>query len=60
MLPKVAGMTGMHHHTQIFLLRWGLMKFLTGLALNHDPPTLHLPSSYNYGHEPLAPGLEVE
>jgi hypothetical protein len=31
----LAGMTG--HHIQVFLLRWGCMKFLPSLAWNHDP-----------------------
>jgi hypothetical protein len=40
-------MTGMGHHAQLFKnwLRWGLMDFLPGLALNHDPPDLNLQSN---------------
>jgi hypothetical protein len=44
-LPDIAGMTGTHHHTQLFLLRWGLMNFLPKLARNLDSPALGLPCS---------------
>jgi hypothetical protein len=47
MLPVVAGMTGMCHHTQIFSVEMGggLMNFFARLASNYDPPNLSLPSS---------------
>jgi hypothetical protein len=37
MLPTVAGMTGMHLHAQLFLLRWELVNFSQALALNCHP-----------------------
>jgi hypothetical protein len=37
-------------------LRWGLTKFLPGLALNHDISDLSIPSSYNYRGKSLIPG----
>jgi hypothetical protein len=35
----------------------GLMNYLPGLALNLNPPGLSLPSTYDYRHQPPAPGL---
>jgi hypothetical protein len=32
------------------------MNYLPGLALNHDPPDLSLPSNLNYQHESQASG----
>jgi hypothetical protein len=32
-------------------------KILPGLASNCDPPALCLPSSWDYRHEPMVPGL---
>jgi hypothetical protein len=49
-LPDVAGMTGMCHRTKLLV---GLMNFLPMLALNLDPPDLHLPSGWDYRYEPL-------
>jgi hypothetical protein len=47
-----AGMTGVYHHTlkavphpAFYRLRWSLVDFLPGLALNSNPPDLCLPSS---------------
>jgi hypothetical protein len=37
--------------------RWDLANFLPMLALNHYPPNLSIPSSYNYKHEPPEPSL---
>jgi hypothetical protein len=34
-------------------LRWGVVKFLSKLALNQDPPDLCLLSSWDYRLEPL-------
>jgi hypothetical protein len=31
----------------------GSCNFFAWQALNHDPPDLHLPSSWDYRHEPL-------
>jgi hypothetical protein len=36
-------------------MRWGSANFLSGLVLNHNLPTLHLPSSWDYRHEPSLP-----
>jgi hypothetical protein len=36
----VAGIIGVHHHTWLVLLKWGIPKFLPELALNHDPHIL--------------------
>jgi hypothetical protein len=45
-LPTIAGTTGMQHHTQIFSMETGSHEVvLAGLAWNHDPPDLNLPSS---------------
>jgi hypothetical protein len=48
-LPTIAGMTGMHHHTQPFLLSWlgvgGVSKTFTQADMEHDPPNFSLPSS---------------
>jgi hypothetical protein len=33
-----------------YWLRWGLTNFLPGLALNHDPPVLHLLISLDDKH----------
>jgi hypothetical protein len=30
-------------HSIFYWLIWGLSNFLSGMALNHDPPDLHLP-----------------
>jgi hypothetical protein len=38
-----------------FLLRWGLTNFQPGVALNHNPPNLSLPSSWDYRREPRRP-----
>jgi hypothetical protein len=35
------------------------MNYLSGLALNRDPPDLCLLSSWDYRREPLAPGYTV-
>jgi hypothetical protein len=51
----VAGMTGTSHHTQLFSLRWGFTNFLSLLVWNHDPPNLHLLSSWDYRSEPPHP-----
>jgi hypothetical protein len=32
------------------MLRWDLANFLPRLASNHNPPTLHLPHSWNCKH----------
>jgi hypothetical protein len=37
-------MTGMHHHTQLFWMRWGFMNFLPGLIQTHHLPNLSLPA----------------
>jgi hypothetical protein len=50
-LPHIAGIqvwTTVPSHW----LRWSLMKFLPGLALNHNPLDLSLPRSYDYRLEP--------
>jgi hypothetical protein len=44
-LAAVAGMTDTCHHTQLFLLRRGLVNLLPGLGWNHNPPTLSFLSS---------------
>jgi hypothetical protein len=44
-LLTVAGITGAHHHAQLFLLRWSLMNCLPRLAWNWDAPDLCLPNS---------------
>jgi hypothetical protein len=36
--------------------RWGLVNYLPRLASNPNPPDLCLLSSWDYWHEPLAPG----
>jgi hypothetical protein len=42
----IATMTGVHHHTQLFIVEMGVsLTFLPGLALNHHPPDLRLLSS---------------
>jgi hypothetical protein len=39
-------MTDVYHHTQFFIGWDGVLPtFLPDLALNHDPPDLHLPST---------------
>jgi hypothetical protein len=38
-------------------LRWGLMNYLPGLALNHDPPDLCLLSIWDCRREPSGPGF---
>jgi hypothetical protein len=43
-LTHITGMTGACHCTQSWL-RWGLKNYLPGLALDHDPPYLHLLNS---------------
>jgi hypothetical protein len=46
------------HPQSIFLWlfwRWGLVNYLPGLALKHNPPNLIIPSSEDYKHEPVAP-----
>jgi hypothetical protein len=35
------------------------MNFLPGLALNHNPPNLHLLSSWDYRHEALQVALII-
>jgi hypothetical protein len=42
--PHIAGMTGVHHHTQSLVI-WGLRIFLLRLASNHDLPDLCLLNS---------------
>jgi hypothetical protein len=44
-----------HHYTQLYWLRWSLKIFLPGLASNHCPPNLCLPSSWDYRCESLCP-----
>jgi hypothetical protein len=36
----------------------GLENYLTGLASNHDPPNLSLPSSWDYRREITVPGKD--
>jgi hypothetical protein len=36
-----------------------LMKYLLGLAWNHNPPNLSLLSSWDYRREPPLPGLII-
>jgi hypothetical protein len=36
--------TGTCHHAQLFLMRWESHELLPGLAWNHDPSNLSLPS----------------
>jgi hypothetical protein len=38
-----------------YLLRWGLTNFVPGLASNHDPSHLYLPSTWDYRYEPSHP-----
>jgi hypothetical protein len=45
-LSHVHGITDTPH--LVCLLKWDLAHFLPGLALNHDLPNLHLPSSWDY------------
>jgi hypothetical protein len=48
-------MMGVHQHPSIYLLRWGLVNFLPGVAWKHDLPDLCLSSSWDYRCEPLVP-----
>jgi hypothetical protein len=49
------------HSTSPFLYwvfsRYRVANYLPRLASNHDPPDLCLPSSQDYKHEPLMPGI---
>jgi hypothetical protein len=36
-----------------YWLKWGLSDFLPGVAWNHEPPNLCLPSSWDYRNQPL-------
>jgi hypothetical protein len=50
------GVTGAYHHAQL-LGEMGSHELVSpGLALNHDPPDLSLPSSQDYRCEPPVPG----
>jgi hypothetical protein len=44
------------HTTSPFCTDYFADGISPGLASNHDPPNLSLPSGYDYRHEPLAPG----
>jgi hypothetical protein len=46
----IGRMTGLCHHSQLFLLRWDLRSFLPGLAWKCDPPNLSFPSSWDDRH----------
>jgi hypothetical protein len=59
MLPALAGIIGVYHHTQLFPLRCSFMNLLFGVALNCSPPNLTLPSSLNYSHELPGPGMNL-
>jgi hypothetical protein len=41
----IAGMTGMHHHTQFLLVEMESLNIFARLTSNHDPPGLCSPSS---------------
>jgi hypothetical protein len=41
----IAGITGMHHHVQLYLLRWVLENFLPELALIFDSLNICFPIS---------------
>jgi hypothetical protein len=43
----LAGITDMHHHAQLILLRWGFTNFLPRLASN-SLPDLHFQSRWDY------------
>jgi hypothetical protein len=42
----------------LFVCLLGLLNYLPGVALNHDPPDFSLLNSYDYRNEPLAPGTQ--
>jgi hypothetical protein len=44
----------------IHLLRWALIAFFPGLALNKDSPNLCHLSRWNYRHEPLHPTIILD
>jgi hypothetical protein len=46
-------MTEADHHIQHFIGRDGLNDFFPRLIWKHNPPDLHIPSSWDYRCEPL-------
>jgi hypothetical protein len=46
-----------NHTSSLFSLVILEMETLFGLASNLNPPDFSLPSSWDYKHEPLVPGL---
>jgi hypothetical protein len=60
MFPTVAGVIGVCHHTQLFLLRQVLLKFVfvpAGLIAIHWISASHIARITGMSHEPLGPGL---
>jgi hypothetical protein len=59
MFPTIIAMKDVYHHTQTFLLWYGIVNFVSGLASHHDLPDLYLLSSQDDMYEPLVPGAEL-
>jgi hypothetical protein len=59
MASYLSGITGLHHHTSL-LIKMRFLSLLPGLALNCDPPSLHIPSSWdNRMHHYARPYVRV-
>jgi hypothetical protein len=57
-LLTIAGMTGVHHHTQLFSIEIKSPKlFLSWVDLERDPPKLSHLSTQDCRYEPSAPSL---